>query len=182
MRLISYRAKGHDGRWWYGQTDEGNIKKREVNLATFFMHLYALDLDPKTIGQYVGIKDADSKRLFAGDILQGENDIKYVVEYDNASCAWWAWDYEAWWQGYYDAYEPLKDIDSIVPDDCVPPCVKELHFLSVRCIGNIYDNPDDILICSGCEYLNKCDGDPQKPDYCPKGVARGKYWHGRIIH
>ena len=178
MKYISFRAKGRDGKWWYGQTDEGNIKKREVNLATFFMHLYALDLDPKTLGQYVGIKGADGNRLFAGDIIQDCNNIKYVIEYDNASLTWYAWDYKAWWKGYYDAYIPLKDMDSIVREDCTPPCVPELQFHSLNSVGNIYDNPDNILICSACEYLNKCEGDTQKPDYCPLGKAKGRYWHG----
>lgn len=94
------------------------------------------------ICQPVGVKDKNGLRLYSGDIIQSSNGKMYICQYECYLCAWEAWDFKAWAEGYYDAYIPLHEVGSIYPEDCTPPCTPEPKFADVVRIGSLHETPE----------------------------------------
>jgi hypothetical protein len=102
MREIKFRGERIDGKGqvegYYFETplsDEATGAKVEDGL--FFLtgrprHIIsqnncAYEVDPKTIRQYIGLKDWNGKEVYIGDILQDERGKRYIiVEYMNGWC------------------------------------------------------------------------------------------------
>ena len=89
------------------------------------------EVDPFTLGEYIGLHDADGKRVFEGDILGywNRNKGKYcadgVVQYGRFNCSCCS--------GVYGWYIDGGDIRTL--DD-------EWVTLRLKVIGNIHDNPE----------------------------------------
>ena len=116
QREIKFRAKGVDGRWWYGEDNPTTVLRR-VSLATFFMNLAAGVLDPKTLGQYIDRKDTNSKDIYEGDLVRPFYDVAgyggtYKVYYS---------------QGAWEPFSDNCDLD---------------HTYRYKINGNIHDNPE----------------------------------------
>lgn len=59
-------------RWIYGYLlNENTIRKKDVSLNVI----------PKTIGQYIGLKDKNNKKIFEGDIMKNKKGGIGVVKY-----------------------------------------------------------------------------------------------------
>lgn len=79
------------------------------------------EVDPKTVGQYTGFKDKNSKKIFEGDIVRYSDTIRSVI-FD-----------EAFGEFEFDSKDPVENPDSL----CL--CV---DYERCEIIGNIHDNPE----------------------------------------
>jgi uncharacterized phage protein (TIGR01671 family) len=118
MREIKFRGHNFNMKWVYGYYYGYNqIKTMSGGIAI---------VDPKSIGQYTGLKDCNDKEIFEGDIIeieQGSNQKSFrgLVVYDD-----YMFDIEDFYLPYYD----------------YPTIAFSEGTQSMEVIGNIYNNPD----------------------------------------
>ena len=120
MRTVKFRAKAlSDGKWVYGY-----VVRIDGKYYIFSEHIrqYSLvEVDPYTVGQYIGLKDNSNREIYDDDIVvYGLDRGLGVVKYINGTyCLEW----------YDKNGSPF--IDHL------------LNFVGdVVVVGNIYDNPD----------------------------------------
>ena len=131
MREIKFRGKRTaNGEWVYG----GYFKNHQGN--SFIVNYISSDLenvgvipvDPKTVGQYIGIKDDIDKEIHEGDIIRIRES-----EFDD-------WEvYQVKYHGHRDY--PAFDTEPTIDCDC-----NGISYATACCniekIGNIFDNPE----------------------------------------
>jgi len=138
MREIKFRGKRFDGKWVYGfycrwQTrhciaefpyesgfNGGDIISYEI--AGWY------EVDPETVGQFIGIKDKNGKEIYEGDIVK--TDTIYAME------IYWmgiAWGFR--WDGEYGLDEQIIDFDG---DAEINKRTKQFKYLEI--IGNVHEN------------------------------------------
>lgn len=122
MREIKFRGKRKDNEEWvYGYLfkiwDECYILWGTTNGVPNMVEVI-----PKTIGQYTGLKDKNGKEIYEGDIIQYEDIKKGVVEYSEKY-----------------AQFILKETGIIV-DEC--EALGEFNIKVFEVLGNIYNNPE----------------------------------------
>lgn len=132
MREIIFRGKRKDTGEWV----QGLLWKKKYKTNKLFIGFFPyVDDDeevavviPETVGQYIGKKDKNGKRIFEGDIitvaLENSNGESWEenkgVHYNSDECCWYPmrWNEEC---DFCDGWTEIK---------------------SVEVIGNIHDNPE----------------------------------------
>lgn len=117
MREIIFRGKNKlSGGWCEGYL----VKTGDHFRISTQNDMISFGVDPETVGQYTGLKDKNSKRIFEGDILRGYNFLHknrtvYQVIFENGCF-------------YYCDEGGVTWLNS--------------HIENVEVIGNIHDNPE----------------------------------------
>ena len=120
MREILFRGKKTiSGEWVEGGYYENDTGKYVITPA-FVAHL----VDPETVGQYTGLTDKNGRKIFEGDIVEGNSEyFTYTHPYGKV---------------VYDGGQYLISFDDVLEDiECLGAWAND-----VEIIGNIYDNPE----------------------------------------
>ena len=135
MRDILFRGKRTDnGEWVYGYYTKAryylNDKEMHVIFAPdgeAFPRCEFSDyeeVDPETVCQFTGLYDKDGRKIFEGDIVEGNSEyFTYTHPYGKV---------------VYDGGQYLISFDDVLEDiECLGAWAND-----VEIIGNIYDNPE----------------------------------------
>jgi uncharacterized phage protein (TIGR01671 family) len=115
MREIKFRGKRLDsGEWVYG--DRASINGMYIFPHDGFDSPDTYEVDPGTVGQYIGRKDCNGVEIYEDDALHGMGVVVYVPA-------------EARFGIVYDG-----ELDEII--------FAELEQHELKVIGNIHDNPE----------------------------------------
>lgn len=135
MREILFRGKRIDnGEWVEGyyferKNIQGNIIESVVIVDAYEqisggqryvrsnLNNECFRVDPETVGQFIGLTDKNSKRIFEGDILD-VNGYAYACRWDDGNVEF----------GIYNKYESLG--------------IAYIGAFNSEVIGNIHDNPE----------------------------------------
>ena len=116
MRPIKFRGKDRrTGKWFYGNLYVKDIYGR-THICT--PERGCFDIDPGTVGQFIGLYVKDGKEIYEGDILDFNGiivEIRFV-------------------RGVF-AFLVNGDLDEELCGDCRTD-------LFAKVIGNVYENPD----------------------------------------
>ncbi len=126
MREILFRGKRKDnGEWVHGSliTETSPFNKNMVMTHIYDNGCNEILVDPRTIGQYTGLTDKNGKKIFEGDILEG--DLEDSLDPGARWRSIVVWGTFGWM---------CKD------RQCLP--MDALDILEGEVIGNIHDNPE----------------------------------------
>ena len=157
MREILFRGKGKDGQWIEGNLIHLRCEVRgEVTTEVVKIHPikingpdYPTIVEPKTVGQYTGLKDKNGKKIFEGDIFKFPDEswsecfTSCGMEYDSAPVENYAV------VGFHEDTQAPDFVQYKFGDSQVEADLHENHdvefydFISeLEVVGNIHDNPD----------------------------------------
>jgi hypothetical protein len=89
MREIEFRGQREDtGKWVYGGIHYyyGEVAGERAYIILVGIIPKFINVIPKTVGEYTGLKDSAGKMIFEGDIVKSEGE-NYIIEYIKALCA-----------------------------------------------------------------------------------------------
>ena len=142
-REIKFRGKAvDDGKWLHGwlfkdvlsgvlciaQTTSKVTKDR----GHLTIHKLCKEVDPKTVGQYIGLKAKKRKEVYEGDVFtaKGNSEMWYTIKWSKTYCAFKATANKG------DEWGPFGfKLSSGSGYD-------EQQLKTMKIIGNIHDNPE----------------------------------------
>ena len=124
MREILFRGKRTaNGKWVEGYVFK---QRNPANIEESYIRVHETDFNviPETIGQYTGLTDKNGRKIFEGDIVEGNSEyFTYTHPYGKV---------------VYDGGQYLISFDDVLEDiECLGAWAND-----VEIIGNIYDNPE----------------------------------------
>ena len=181
-REIKFRGMSTKKRVWvYGIYDPykyriGSYLREFLQIEPFWHYV-----DPKTVGQYTGLKDKNGKEVFEGDILKTDKFIG-VIEYNDIVAALVVKINDSTDNYYHWSFLNEGDI------------TRNSQLQYTERIGNIYENPElldeslkeharwektsnpwheneQFYKCSNCDWRCSCDDDLDY-NYCPNCGAK----------
>ena len=132
MREILFRGKRKDnGEWIEGFYFQKKNPFSEYGepIRHFISDLppFGAEVVPETVGQYTGLKDNNGKRIFEGDIVVLDDEVKKIFDASDGEVKYG-------WGGFYvHEFSTLCSLNTLAAHDGV--------FRGVV-IGNIHDNPE----------------------------------------
>lgn len=127
MHDIEFRGKRTDnGEWVYGNFVRGcdELYAYIVEFGNKELCRNYVNTDPKTVGQYTGLKDKNGTKIFEGDIVDVLYDVNYIgVATERIGV------FEVVHNGCFMGQKGGVRYHFIPSDECTV-------------IGNIYDNPE----------------------------------------
>lgn len=134
MRTIKFRGKSIlTDEWFYGDLVHSADKKRTAILVNDKDSYDECEVDPETVGQFIGLMDKNGAEIYEGDVIGCHNPrIKHLIFYNEK-------------QGRF-----IAALNGDIENDFVGLCgLDDSRWTgSKKVIGNIYDNPD---LLKGCE-------------------------------
>ncbi len=122
MRTIKFRGRRIDnGEWVYGYYRFRNFSKQHIIYSFKNEVAYIFEVDPSTVGQYIGTHYGDGKEMYEGDKMRSnEHKINCKIVWEKeTTCYSMAWD-----DGKITRFRKFYDYD-------------ELEY-----IGNIHESVD----------------------------------------
>jgi len=116
MREIEFRGRTNSGDWFYGGYIPGEqaIRPKHCSMKIF--------VNPKTVGQYTGLKDKNGVKIFDGDIVAcGDGRVPTQIIWDADNCAYYAYNIRRKERAGFN---------------------KHFKIFIREVIGNIHDNPE----------------------------------------
>ncbi len=114
MREILFRGKRKNGEWVQGCYILWNGKHCIYDDVIYYEFL------PETIGQYTGLTDKNGTKIFEGDVIVYNDDVRYGVFWSESEHA------------FYIEGIGYTDLDRL----------GNLYGFLCEVIGNIHDNPE----------------------------------------
>ena len=111
MREIKFRGMNFCGNWVYGDLMKNSIP---------------FEVNPDTVGQFTGLRDADGREIYEGDIVEATlKDKSFVKRFhmDETVVGEISFD-GVWWLGEWDALWRFP------------------RYYDLTVIGNVHDNPE----------------------------------------
>jgi uncharacterized phage protein (TIGR01671 family) len=145
MREILFRGKRkNNGEWVYGGFTLDAIDCPRITVKDGEGLLFP-EVIPETVGQYTGLTDKNSKKIFEGDVIEYFDDCGYIY---TAPVVWGGESY------------PAFDIEDEI-FECANSIVELLDDgdANVKVIGNIHDNPELLGAERGGVNVNKTEGE-----------------------
>ena len=125
MREILFRGKRADNeKWVIGYLSS----KHTITITTPCGHTDEIVICADTVGQYTGLKDKNGKRIFEGDIVEGNCHSAWSHRMQRCDIAYGR-----------DGFEARNHIDGVDSDYYT---YRVLFSKDVVIIGNIHDNPE----------------------------------------
>ena len=127
MREILFRAKRlNNGEWVYGSY-VNQYGAHEIYLPDGVASEHGFSrchVIPETVCQYTGLTDKNGRKIFEGDIVEGNSEyFTYTHPYGKV---------------VYDGGQYLISFDDVLEDiECLGAWANDIEI-----IGNIYDNPE----------------------------------------
>lgn len=143
MREVLFRGKKYETSvfdetdWVYGSLiDSGNqeqvaiypwINGASTMSVRQLVYTRMEGVKPETVGQFTGMTDINGKKIFEGDIVVLNEDVKktFDVEDGEVKCGWGGF--------YVKDFSTLSSLNTLASYDCI---------LRGKVIGNIHDNPE----------------------------------------
>jgi YopX protein len=116
MRTIKVRGQLADsGEWEYIYL----LSSPDKTTAAVMYEVFTYGVNPKTVGQFIGLHDCEGNEIYEGDIVMVDNTLACEVSWNNSIAAYCLMRNGEMYHGVFPIYPKL-----------------------IRLVGNIYDNPE----------------------------------------